>query len=61
LVNSYAASSNVYMIAFISARMHSFFAFCVANGLLRKNPMDALNKPKTPDVVPTDPGLPCTE
>ena len=35
-------------------RMHSFFAFCVANDMLRKNPMDALKKPKTPDVVPTD-------
>jgi len=35
-------------------RIHSFFAFCVANDMLRKNPMDALKKPKTPDVVPTD-------
>jgi len=35
-------------------RMHSFFGFCVANDLLRKNPMDALKKPKTPDIVPTD-------
>ncbi len=25
-------------------RMHSFFAFCVANDMLRKNPMDALKK-----------------
>jgi len=39
-------------------RMHSFFAFCVANDMLRKNPMDALKKPKTPDVVPTDYFLP---
>jgi integrase len=39
-------------------RMHSFFAFCVANDLRRKNPMDALKKPKTPDVVPTDYFLP---
>jgi integrase len=38
--------------------MHSFFAFCVANDLRRKNPMDALKKPKTPDVVPTDYFLP---
>jgi integrase len=35
-------------------RMHSFFGFFVANDLLRKNPMDALKKPKTPDIVPTD-------
>ncbi len=35
-------------------RMHSFFGFCVANDLLKKNPMDALKKPKTPDLVPTD-------
>lgn len=35
-------------------RIHSFFSFCVANDMLRKNPMDALKKPKTPDVVPTD-------
>ena len=39
-------------------RMHSFFAFCVANDMLRKNPMDALKKPKTPDIVPTDYFLP---
>jgi len=39
-------------------RMYSFFAFCVANDMLRKNPMDALKKPKTPDVVPTDYFLP---
>jgi hypothetical protein len=39
-------------------RMHSFFAFCMANDLLRKNPIDALKKPKTPDVVPTDYFLP---
>jgi integrase len=39
-------------------RMHSFFVFCVANDMLRKNPMDALKKPKTPDVVPTDYFLP---
>jgi hypothetical protein len=38
--------------------MHSFFAFCVANDMLRKNPMDALKRPKTPDVVPTDYFLP---
>jgi site-specific recombinase XerD len=38
--------------------MHSFFAFCVVNDLLRKNPMDALKKPKTPDIVPTDYFLP---
>jgi hypothetical protein len=25
-------------------RMHSFFAFCAANDMLRKNPMDALKK-----------------
>jgi integrase/recombinase XerD len=34
--------------------MTSFFAFCVRNELLRKNPMEALKKPKTPDTVPTD-------
>ena len=39
-------------------RMHSFFAFCVANDMLRKNPMDALKKPKTPEIVPTDYFLP---
>jgi integrase len=39
-------------------RMHSFFSFCVANDMLRKNPMDALKKPKTPDIVPTDYFLP---
>jgi hypothetical protein len=39
-------------------RMHSFFAFCVANEMLRKNPMEALKKPKTPDLVPTDYFLP---
>ena len=39
-------------------RMHSFFAFCAANDMLRKNPMDALKKPKTPDIVPTDYFLP---
>jgi hypothetical protein len=39
-------------------RMHSFFAFCVANDLQRKNPMDALKKPKMPDVAPTDYFLP---
>jgi integrase len=38
--------------------MHSFFSFCVANDMLRKNSMDALKKPKTPDVVPTDYFLP---
>jgi site-specific recombinase XerD len=38
--------------------MHSFFAFCAANDMLRKNPMSALKKPKTPDVVPTDYFLP---
>jgi site-specific recombinase XerD len=31
-----------------------FFGFCIRNGGLRKNPMEALSKPKTPDVVPTD-------
>jgi integrase len=31
-----------------------FFGFCVRNGCLRKNPMEVLSKPKTPDVVPTD-------
>jgi len=35
-------------------RMHSLFEFCVRNGMLRKNPMAALKKPKTPDIVPTD-------
>ena len=39
-------------------RMHSSFAFCVANDMLRKNPMDAIKKPKRPDVVPTDYFLP---
>lgn len=34
--------------------MVSFFAFCVRNELLRKNPMEALKKPKTPEIVPTD-------
>lgn len=34
--------------------MMCFFGFCVRNGCLRKNPMEALKKPKTPDVVPTD-------
>src|SRR5690242_19693767 len=32
----------------------SFFRFCQRNELISKNPMDALKKPKTPDVVPTD-------
>lgn len=31
-----------------------FFSFCVRNEYLRKNPMAALKKPKTPDLVPTD-------
>lgn len=31
-----------------------FFGFCIRNGCLRKNPMEVLSKPKTPDVVPTD-------
>jgi site-specific recombinase XerD len=35
-------------------RMHSFFSFRVVNDLRRKNPMDALKKPKTPAIVPTD-------
>ncbi len=35
-------------------RMVSFFSFCVRNEFLRKNPMEALKKPKTPDMVPTD-------
>lgn len=35
-------------------RMVSFFSFCVRNELLRKNAMEALKKPKTPDIVPTD-------
>jgi len=35
-------------------RMVSLFSFCVRNELLRKNPMEALKKPKTPDIVPTD-------
>lgn len=34
--------------------MVSFFSFCVRNELLRKNPMQVLKKPKTPDIVPTD-------
>jgi integrase len=32
----------------------SFFKFCQRNELMVKNPMDALKKPKTPDIVPTD-------
>jgi integrase len=32
----------------------SFFRFCQRNELIGKNPMDALKRPKTPDVVPTD-------
>jgi hypothetical protein len=28
-----------------------FFGFCIRNGCLRKNPMEALSKPKTPDVA----------
>lgn len=32
----------------------SFFKFCQRNELIRKNPMEAIKKPKTPDVVPTD-------
>ena len=39
-------------------RMVSFFSFCVHNELLRKNSMEALKKPKTPDIVPTDYFLP---
>jgi hypothetical protein len=35
-----------------------FFGFCIRNGCLRKNPMKALIKPKTPDIVPTDYFLP---
>jgi integrase len=31
-----------------------FFGFCVRNEYLRKNPMEALTKPKTPELVPTD-------
>ncbi len=31
-----------------------FFGFCVRNEYLHKNPMEALSKPKTPDLVPTD-------
>jgi site-specific recombinase XerD len=34
--------------------MVAFFSFCVRNEILRKNPMEALKKPKTPDIVPTD-------
>jgi integrase len=36
----------------------SFFRFCQRNELVGKSPMDALKKPKTPDVVPTDYFLP---
>ncbi|HKD78917.1 MAG TPA: tyrosine-type recombinase/integrase [Candidatus Angelobacter sp.] len=36
----------------------SFFRFCQRNELMGKNPMDALKKPKTPDIVPTDYFLP---
>lgn len=32
----------------------SFFKFCQRNDFIAKNPMEALKKPKTPDVVPTD-------
>jgi len=32
----------------------SFFRFCQRNELIGKDPMDALKRPKTPDVVPTD-------
>ena len=35
-------------------RMVAFFAFCVRHEWLRNNPMTALKKPKTPDIVPTD-------
>jgi integrase len=35
-------------------RMVSFFGSCVRNEFLRRNTMEALKKPKTPDVVPTD-------
>jgi integrase len=31
-----------------------FFGFCVRNQYLRKNPMEALTKPKTPELVPTN-------
>jgi site-specific recombinase XerD len=31
-----------------------FFGFCVRNQYLQKNPMEALTKPKTPGLVPTD-------
>lgn len=34
--------------------MMSFFSFCQGNELIGKNPMAALKKPKTPDIVPTD-------
>jgi integrase len=32
----------------------SFFKFCQRNEFMVKNPMEALRKPKTPDLVPTD-------
>jgi len=32
----------------------SFFKFCQRHELIVKNPMEALQKPKTPDIVPTD-------
>jgi integrase/recombinase XerD len=32
----------------------SFFRFCQRNEFSVKNPMEALQKPKTPDIVPTD-------
>ena len=35
-------------------RMLAFFSFFVRNELLRKNPMAALKKPKSPETVPTD-------
>ncbi len=34
--------------------MTTFFAFCVTQEFLKKNPMSALKKPKAPDIVPTD-------
>jgi integrase len=36
----------------------SFFRFCQRNELIGKSPMDALKKPKMPDVVPTNYFLP---
>jgi integrase len=39
-------------------RMVSFFSFCIRNEFLRRNPMETLKKPKTPDIVPTNYFLP---